>query len=60
MVALTLFMGHVGFSLPGGAGGGGQYSPPKLGGGVGKRAQLTDTILTDEKVRIHIFQDFLS
>ena len=49
---------HVGFSLRGG--GGGVNRAPKSwggGGGVGKRAQLTDTILTNEKVRIHIFRD---
>ena len=34
-------------------GGGGSMEPPKTGGGFGKRAQLTDTILTNEKVRIH-------
>ena len=43
--------GHVGFSLPGG--GGVNRAPKNWGGGFGKRAQLTDTILTKEKVRIH-------
>ena len=33
-------------------GGGGSIEPPKTGG-FGKRAQLTGTILTGEKVRIH-------
>ena len=36
----------------GGGGGGGGVEPPKTGG-FGKRAQLTNTILTQEKVRIH-------
>ena len=40
-----------------GGGGGVNRAPPKLGGGVGKRAQLTDNILTNEKVRIHVFQE---
>ena len=34
--------------------GGGSIEPPKAGGGgLGKRAQWTDTIFTKEKVRIH-------
>ena len=40
-----------GFSLPGGGGGGGVMELPKTlgGGGLRKRAQLTDTIITIEK-----------
>ena len=52
-------LGMSGFHFRGG--GGGSIEPPKTGeGGFGKRAQLTDTILTNEKVRIHVFQEFLS
>ena len=36
--------GAVGLST--GAGGGGQYSPPKLGGGSGKRAQSTGLLIS--------------
>ena len=46
--------GMLGFPSWGG-GGGASIEPPKWGGGGGKRAQLTDAILTNEKVRIHVF-----
>ena len=36
-----------------GGGGGVNRAPKNWGGGFGKRAQLTNTILTKEKVRIH-------
>ena len=36
-------------------GGGGDRAPQNSGGG-GKRAQLIDTILTNEKVKIHVFR----
>ena len=39
-------IGGAGFSLPGG---GGSIEPPKTWGGDGKRAPLTDTIITIEK-----------
>ena len=40
----------------GGGGGGGYRAPQNWGGGVGKRAQLTDTIITNEKkLRIHFW-----
>ena len=42
------------------SGGGVNRAPQNWGGGVGKRAQLTDTILTNEKVGIHVFQESLS
>ena len=44
-----------GFSL---RGGGGSIEPPKTGGGgFGKRAQLTDTIITvEKKLRSHFWQ----
>ena len=52
--------GMLGFYLRGwvggGGGGGGNRAPQNWRGGFGKRAQLTDTIITNEKeLRIHFF-----